>query len=45
MHRPSSYSLTTCCSFEKSLNEQKYYRGEDYENILEGFKRSSNENN
>ena len=28
-HRPSSYSLTTCCSFDKSLNYQKYYRGED----------------
>ena len=29
MHRPWGYSLTTCCSFDKSLNEQKYYRGED----------------
>ena len=28
-HRPWGYSLTTCCSFYKSLNEQKYYRGED----------------
>ena len=28
-HRPLGYSLTTCCSFDKSLNEQKYYRGED----------------
>ena len=28
-HRPSGYSLTTCCSFDKSLNEKKYYRGED----------------
>ena len=28
-HRPSGYSLTTCYSFDKSLNEQKYYRGED----------------
>ena len=28
-HRPSGYSLTTCCSFDKSLNEQKYYREED----------------
>ena len=28
-HRPSGYYLTTCCSFDKSLNEQKYYRGED----------------
>ena len=26
-HRPSGYSLTI--SFDKSLNEQKYYRGED----------------
>ena len=28
-HRPSGYSLTTCCSFDKSLNQQKYYREED----------------
>ena len=28
-HRPSGYSLSTCCSFDKSLNEQKYYRAED----------------
>ena len=28
-HRPSSYSLVTCCSFDKSLNKQKYYRGKD----------------
>ena len=28
-HRPSGYSLVTCCSVDKSLNEQKYYRGED----------------
>ena len=28
-HRPSGYSLLTCCSFDKSLNEQKYYREED----------------
>ena len=31
-HRPSGYSLVTCCSFDKSKNERKYYRGE--ENIL-----------
>ena len=24
-----SYSLVTCCSFDKSNNERKYYRGED----------------
>ena len=29
MHRPSGYSLVTCCSFDKSKNEQKYYRGKD----------------
>ena len=29
MHRPSGYSLVTCCSFDKSKNERKYYRGED----------------
>ena len=28
-HRPSDYSLVTCCSFDKSKNEQKYYRGKD----------------
>ena len=28
-HRPWGYSLTICCSFNKSLNEQKYYRGKD----------------
>ena len=28
-HRPSDYSLVTCCSFDKSKNEGKYYRGED----------------
>ena len=27
-HRPSGYSLVTCYSFDKSWNEQKYYRGE-----------------
>ena len=29
-HIPSGYSLVTCCSFDKSKNEQKYYRGKDY---------------
>ena len=29
MHRPSDNSLITFCSFDKSKNEQKYYRGED----------------
>ena len=29
VHRPSGYSLVTCCSFDKSKNERKYYRGED----------------
>ena len=28
-HRPSAYSLVACCSFDKSKNERKYYRGED----------------
>ena len=28
-HRPSGYSLITCCSFDKSKNERKYYRGKD----------------
>ena len=28
-HRSSGYSLTTCCSSDNLLNEQKYYRGED----------------
>ena len=26
---PSGYSLVTCCSYDKSKNERKYYRGED----------------
>ena len=29
MDKPSGYSLITCCSFDKSKNEQKCYRGED----------------
>ena len=29
VHRPTGNSLLTCCSFDKSNNEQKYYRGED----------------
>ena len=29
MHRPSSYSLVTCCSFDKSKNERSYHRGKD----------------
>ena len=28
-HRPSDYSLVTCCSFDKSKNEQTHYRGGD----------------
>ena len=28
-HRPSGYSLVTCCSLDKSKNEHKYYRAED----------------
>ena len=27
MHKPSGYSLLTCCSFDKSKKEGKYYRG------------------
>ena len=45
MHESSGNALATCCSFDKSKNERKYYRGEDYENILWGFKKPSNENN
>ena len=26
-HEPSGYSLVTYCSFDKSKNEIKYYRG------------------
>ena len=36
-HRPSGYSLVTCCSSDKSKNEPKYYKGEDWrlhENVL-----------
>ena len=29
IHKPSGYSLVTCCSFDKSENEQTYYRGKD----------------
>ena len=29
LHKPSGYSLVTCCSFDKSKNEHKYYRGKD----------------
>ena len=29
IHRPSGNALVTCCSFDKSKNECKYYRGED----------------
>ena len=28
-HRSSGYSLVTCCSFDKSKNERKHYRGEE----------------
>ena len=28
-HRPSGYSLVTCCSFDKSKNECNYYWGKD----------------
>ena len=28
-HKPSGYSLVTCCSFDKSKNKQIYYRGKD----------------
>ena len=29
IHKPSGYSLVTCCSFDKSMNEQQYCRGKD----------------
>ena len=29
MHRPSGYSLVTCCSFDESKTELIYYRGKD----------------
>ena len=29
MHKPSGYSIVTCCSFDKTENEQRYYRGKD----------------
>ena len=28
-HKPSGYSLVTCCSFDKFKNERKYYREKD----------------
>ena len=33
-HRPSGYSLVTCCLFDKSKNEWNYYRGKDCMKIL-----------
>ena len=33
-HTPSGYSLVTCCSYDKSKNERKYYRGEDCMEML-----------
>ena len=29
-HKPSGYSLVTCCSFDKLKNEWSYHRGKDY---------------
>ena len=29
MHKASGYSVITCCSFDKSENERKYYREKD----------------
>ena len=29
LHIPCGYSILTCYSFDKTLNEQKYYRGKD----------------
>ena len=29
VHKASGYFLITCCSFDKSENERKYYRGKD----------------
>ena len=29
MHIPCGYSITTCYSYDKSLNKTKYYRGVD----------------
>ena len=29
LHKPSGYSLLTSCSFDKSENNQTYYRGKD----------------
>ena len=29
LHMPCGYSIHTCYSFNKTLNEQKYYRGQD----------------
>ena len=28
-HVPSGYSLVTCCSYDKSKNERKYYSGKE----------------
>ena len=29
MQKPSGYSLLMCCSFDKTKNEKKHYRGKD----------------
>ena len=34
IYEPSGYSLITCCSFDKSKNEQSYYREK---NCMENF--------
>ena len=34
MHKPSGYSLVTCCSFDKSKTEWNYYRRKDCPEIF-----------
>ena len=34
MHKPSGYSLVTCCSFDKSKTEWNYYRRKDCAEIF-----------
>ena len=44
-HTSSGCSLFTHCSFDKTKNKLDYYRGKDYEKVLQRFKRTRYQNN
>ena len=44
-HKPSAYWLVTCCSFDEKNCMELLQRKRLYGNILQGFKKPSNENN